>query len=76
MAFLGSVRRSAPLPQSLLSFARSFSASIGSRIDADASVHLQKARTWDEGVSSNFSTTPLPQIFQVDKKNIFPALFP
>ncbi|KAK7303276.1 hypothetical protein RJT34_14179 [Clitoria ternatea] len=27
-------------------------------------VSLQKARTWDEGVASNFSTTPLKDIFK------------
>lgn len=28
-------------------------------------VSLQKARSWDEGVASNFSTTPLIDIFKV-----------
>ena len=57
--------RRSSLPSSFLRLARSFSAAVGSQIDADASVHLQKARSWDEGVSSNFSTTPLQEIFQV-----------
>nr|XP_007147748.1 hypothetical protein PHAVU_006G151700g [Phaseolus vulgaris]ESW19742.1 hypothetical protein PHAVU_006G151700g [Phaseolus vulgaris] len=28
-------------------------------------VSLQRARTWDEGVASNFLTTPLTDIFKV-----------
>ncbi|MCO5581806.1 hypothetical protein L7F22_035695 [Adiantum nelumboides] len=47
---------------SLLSFAR-FYASVGSRID-DPTVHLQRARSWDEGVKSEFATTSLPEIFK------------
>ncbi|KAJ0234202.1 3-dehydrosphinganine reductase TSC10B [Hirschfeldia incana] len=34
-------------------------------------VSLQKARTWDEGVSSKFSTTPLTDIFKGKKVVIF-----
>ncbi|KDP40127.1 hypothetical protein JCGZ_02125 [Jatropha curcas] len=34
-------------------------------------VSLQKARTWDEGVSSKFSTTPLKDIFKGKKVVIF-----
>ncbi|KAK7332303.1 hypothetical protein VNO80_29053 [Phaseolus coccineus] len=34
-------------------------------------VSLQKARTWDEGVASNFLTTPLPDIFKDKKVVIF-----
>ncbi|XP_021889409.1 peroxiredoxin-2F, mitochondrial [Carica papaya] len=34
-------------------------------------VSLQKARSWDEGVSSKFSTTPLKDIFQGKKVVIF-----
>ncbi|KAH7388180.1 hypothetical protein KP509_16G062300 [Ceratopteris richardii] len=59
--------RTAP---SLRSFSRYF-ASVGSRIDTDPKIHLQKARTWDEGVSSNFSTTPLREIFKGKKVVIF-----
>ncbi|URE38946.1 Redoxin [Musa troglodytarum] len=41
------------------------SVSVGSDIvSAVPNVALQKARTWDEGVSSNFSTTPVKEIFQ------------
>lgn len=34
-------------------------------VSAAPDVSLQKARTWDEGVSSKFSTTPLKDIFKV-----------
>jgi hypothetical protein len=34
-------------------------------VAAAPGVALQKARTWDEGVSSNFSTTPLKELFLV-----------
>lgn len=34
-------------------------------VSAAPNVSLQKARTWDEGVSSNFATTPLKDIFKV-----------
>lgn len=42
------------------------SVAVGSDIvSAAPGVSLQKARSWDEGVSSKFSTTPLTEIFQV-----------
>jgi hypothetical protein len=34
-------------------------------VAAAPDVALQKARTWDEGVSSNFSTTPVKELFLV-----------
>ncbi|TVU06118.1 hypothetical protein EJB05_49311, partial [Eragrostis curvula] len=34
-------------------------------------VSLQKARSWDEGVAANFSTTPLKDIFHGKKVDIF-----
>lgn len=34
-------------------------------VSAAPGVALQKARSWDEGVSSKFSTTPLKDIFKV-----------
>jgi hypothetical protein len=34
-------------------------------VSAAPGVSLQKSRTWDEGVSSKFSTTPLKDIFKV-----------
>ena len=34
-------------------------------VSAAPNVSLQKARSWDEGVSSKFSTTPLKDIFEV-----------
>ncbi|XP_050947786.1 peroxiredoxin-2F, mitochondrial isoform X2 [Cucumis melo] len=34
-------------------------------VSAAPDVSLQKARSWDEGVSSKFSTTPLKDIFKV-----------
>ncbi|KAI7750486.1 hypothetical protein M8C21_028957 [Ambrosia artemisiifolia] len=52
---------------------RSFaSIAAGSDLVAAApNVSLQKARTWDEGVSSQFSTTPLSDIFKGKKVVIF-----
>lgn len=34
-------------------------------VSAAPNVSLQKARTWDEGVSSKFATTSLKDIFKV-----------
>ncbi|XP_072986934.1 peroxiredoxin-2F, mitochondrial [Typha latifolia] len=48
------------------------SATVGSDIVSSASgVALQKARSWDEGVASKFSTTPLKDIFHGKKVVIF-----
>ncbi|KFK38041.1 hypothetical protein AALP_AA3G062600 [Arabis alpina] len=38
---------------------------------AASGLSLQKARTWDEGISSNFSTTPVTDIFKGKKIVIF-----
>ncbi|KAK1317266.1 hypothetical protein QJS10_CPA05g00878 [Acorus calamus] len=43
----------------------------GDIVSAAEGVSLQKARSWDEGVSSNFSTTPLRDIFKGKKVVIF-----
>ncbi|KMZ72186.1 Peroxiredoxin-2F, mitochondrial [Zostera marina] len=40
-------------------------------VSAAPDVSLQKARSWDEGVSSNFSTTSLKDIFKEKKVVIF-----
>nr|AFC01209.1 peroxiredoxin [Ammopiptanthus mongolicus] len=40
-------------------------------VSAAPNVSLQKARTWDEGISSKFSTTPLQHIFKDKKVVIF-----
>ncbi|RAL44286.1 hypothetical protein DM860_015646 [Cuscuta australis] len=40
-------------------------------VSAAPNVSLQKARTWDEGVSSKFSTTPLKDIFRGKNVVIF-----
>ncbi|KAJ1428760.1 Thioredoxin-like superfamily [Sesbania bispinosa] len=40
-------------------------------ISAASNVSLQKARTWDEGVASKFSTTPIKDIFKDKKVVIF-----
>ncbi|KAK9664805.1 hypothetical protein RND81_14G069800 [Saponaria officinalis] len=52
---------------------RAFSSlSVGSDLLSSApDVSLQKARSWDEGVSSKFSTTPLHDIFKGKKVVIF-----
>ncbi|KAJ0977495.1 hypothetical protein J5N97_012969 [Dioscorea zingiberensis] len=48
------------------------SVSVGSDIVSVApGVALQKARSWDEGVSSKFSTTPLKDIFKGKKVVVF-----
>ncbi|KAK4776817.1 hypothetical protein SAY86_005505 [Trapa natans] len=48
------------------------SLSVGTDIvSAGPNVSLQKARSWDEGVSSKFSTTPLKDIFKGKKIVIF-----
>lgn len=39
-------------------------------LSAASNVSLQKARTWDDGVSSNFSTTPIKDIFKVSSFSI------
>jgi len=39
------------------------------------SVSLQKARTWDEGVSSKFATTPIKDIFKGKKVVILPGAY-
>lgn len=55
---------------------KSVSAALGTRfyakiatgtdmVSAAPNVSLQKARTWDEGLASKFSTTPLKDIFKV-----------
>ncbi|XP_042491640.1 peroxiredoxin-2F, mitochondrial-like [Macadamia integrifolia] len=47
-------------------------ASVGADILKVAShVSLPKSRTWDEGLSTNFSTTPLKEIFKGKKVVIF-----
>lgn len=40
-------------------------------VSAAPNISLQKARTWDEGVSSKFSTTPLKDIFRGKNVVIF-----
>ncbi|XP_019418859.1 PREDICTED: peroxiredoxin-2F, mitochondrial isoform X2 [Lupinus angustifolius] len=40
-------------------------------VSAAPNVSLQKARSWDEGVSSKFSTTPIKDIFKDKKVVIF-----
>lgn len=40
-------------------------------VSAAPNVSLQKARTWDEGLASKFSTTPLKDIFEDKKVVIF-----
>ncbi|GMH08406.1 hypothetical protein Nepgr_010246 [Nepenthes gracilis] len=48
------------------------SVAVGSDIiSAAPNVSLQKARTWDEGLSSKFSSTPLTDIFKAKKVVIF-----
>ncbi|KAJ4971733.1 hypothetical protein NE237_004832 [Protea cynaroides] len=47
-------------------------ASVGSNIlEVAPDASLQKSRTWDEGVSSNFSNTPVKEIFMGRKVVIF-----
>jgi hypothetical protein len=44
-------------------------------ISAASNVSLQKARTWDEGVASKFSTTPINDIFKVTPHFFFSLYF-
>jgi hypothetical protein len=64
------------LPAFLLSSSRNFS--VAKNIDFESGITLQEARTWDEGVSSKFSTTPLADIFKVSVVYVgmMPAFFP
>ena len=63
------LKRTSMMVQSLRSYA---SISVGSDVTAAApNVSLQKARSWDEGVSSKFSTTPIKDIFKGKKVVIF-----
>ncbi|XP_008797052.2 peroxiredoxin-2F, mitochondrial [Phoenix dactylifera] len=66
-------RRSAALPSAVMAVRRTFAAvSVGCDIvSAAPGVALQKARNWDEGVTSKFSTTPLKDIFQGKKVVVF-----
>ncbi|XP_059448712.1 peroxiredoxin-2F, mitochondrial [Corylus avellana] len=53
---------------------RAFAAKVEAGTDIVAAapdVSLQKARSWDEGVSSNFATTPLKDIFRDKRVVIF-----
>jgi peroxiredoxin len=45
--------------------------SAAKKIDLESDVALQEARTWDEGVSTKFSTTPVSEIFKGKKVAIF-----
>ncbi|KAG1331723.1 peroxiredoxin-2F, mitochondrial [Cocos nucifera] len=67
-------RRSPALPSvAVMALRRAFAAaSMGCDIvSAAPGVALQKARSWDEGVSSKFSTTPLKDIFQGKQVVVF-----
>ncbi|CAM6030669.1 unnamed protein product [Sphagnum balticum] len=57
------------LPAFFLSSSRNFS--VAKNIDFESGITLQEARTWDEGVSSKFSTTPLADIFKGRKIVLF-----
>ncbi|XP_058077731.1 peroxiredoxin-2F, mitochondrial [Magnolia sinica] len=72
MAMFAAVKRSA-VAKGVGGWRRAFaSLAVGSDIvSAAPGVSLQKARTWDEGVSSKFSTTPLSHIFHEKKVVIF-----
>ncbi|KAJ7980098.1 putative Peroxiredoxin [Quillaja saponaria] len=51
---------------------RSYAVAVGTDIvSAAPDVSLQKARSWDEGVSSKFATSPLKEIFKDKKVVIF-----
>ncbi|XP_015057443.1 peroxiredoxin-2F, mitochondrial [Solanum pennellii] len=63
------LKRTRMIAQSLRSYA---SISVGSDVTVAApNVSLQKARSWDEGVSSKFSTTPIKDIFKGKNVVIF-----
>lgn len=65
MMAAGIVRQSGgALWRSVVSQRQAFS-SAAKEIDLDSGVSLQEARTWDEGVKSEFISTPLKDIFKV-----------
>ncbi|KAF7036271.1 hypothetical protein CFC21_046986 [Triticum aestivum] len=65
-------RRAGGSPAAALWAAARGFASVGSDIvSAAPGVSLQKARSWDEGVATKFSTTPLKDIFHGKKVVIF-----
>lgn len=65
--------RSSSSVKSVIGIIRSYAKlATGSDIVSTASnVSLQKARTWDDGVASKFSTTPIKDIFKVHAIFIF-----
>ncbi|NP_001351910.1 putative peroxiredoxin-2F, mitochondrial [Cicer arietinum] len=65
--------RSSSSVKSVIGIIRSYAKlATGSDIVSTASnVSLQKARTWDDGVASKFSTTPIKDIFKDKKVVIF-----
>ncbi|KAJ6794239.1 putative peroxiredoxin-2F, mitochondrial [Iris pallida] len=73
MRMRSALRVSPPAAAAVAHAWRSFaSASVGTDlVSAAPDVSLQKARTWDEGVSSKFSTTPLKDLFRGKKVVIF-----
>eukprot|EP00244_Chara_vulgaris_P008568 TRINITY_DN340_c0_g1_i4.p1 TRINITY_DN340_c0_g1~~TRINITY_DN340_c0_g1_i4.p1 ORF type:complete len:213 (-),score=32.59 TRINITY_DN340_c0_g1_i4:259-897(-) len=46
-------------------------ASVPDKVDFSTDVNLQKARTWDEGLQSNFSTTSMKELFGGKKVVVF-----
>lgn len=67
------MKRSSVLKAVVAGIQRAYlSLAVGSDIvSAAPNVSLQKARSWDEGVSSKFATTPLHDIFKGKKVVIF-----
>lgn len=45
------------------------------KIDLESDVSLQEARSWDEGVSSKFSTTSVSELFKVIDRSVTLGLF-
>ena len=72
VAMAALARRAGGSPAAALWAAARGFASVGSDIvSAAPGVSLQKARSWDEGVATKFSTTPLKDIFHGKKVVIF-----
>ncbi|XP_042018787.1 peroxiredoxin-2F, mitochondrial [Salvia splendens] len=75
MAFSALLKRTSVINSAIGGFqaSRAFaSVAVGSDlISAASDVSLQRARSWDEGVSSKFATTPLTDIFKGKKVVIF-----
>ncbi|XP_002960997.2 peroxiredoxin-2F, mitochondrial [Selaginella moellendorffii] len=69
-AFVGMRQRALRIQSTLSARSRSV-VTVSSSLDLDSDLALQEARTWDQGLESQFATTPLSQIFKDKRVVIF-----